>query len=56
MSTWHTPKLTDMEIIDNELQIFIKQDYFGSNYFAINLDDIRKLLKEYDEEIRPIVA
>jgi hypothetical protein len=49
MSTWHTPKLTDMEIVDNELQIFIKQDYFGSNYFAVNIDDIRKLLKKYDE-------
>ena len=49
MSTWHTPKLTDMEIVDGELQIFIKQDYFGSNYFAVNIDDIRKLLKKYDE-------
>jgi hypothetical protein len=49
MSTWHTPKLTDMEIVDGELHIFIKQDYFGSNYFAVNIDDIRKLLKKYDE-------
>lgn len=49
MSTWHTPKLTEMEIVDGELQIFVKQDYFGSNYFAVNIDDIRKLLKKHDE-------
>jgi len=49
MSIWHTPKLTEMEIVDGELQIFIRQDYFGSNYFAVNLDDLRKLLKAHDE-------
>ena len=49
MSQWYIPKLTELEIVDDELQIFIKQDYFGSNYFAVKLEDIRKLLKEYDE-------
>jgi hypothetical protein len=48
MSQWFVPKLTELEIVDDELQIFIKQDYFGSNYFAVKLEDIRKLLVEHD--------
>jgi hypothetical protein len=50
MSIWHEPSPEDIEIGEDELLIRVFADDFGNHWVAVELDIIRKLLKEYDEK------
>lgn len=44
MSNWKDIKKEDIEVDDDELNIYIGSDDFGNNYIVLKISDIKELL------------
>ena len=52
MSFWYEPKLEDMEIDRDEINIYLGQDDSGSIYAAVKISDLNEILKNVRSQKR----
>lgn len=44
MSDWYEASKEDIEVDENEINIYLGQDYFGNKYVTVKIEDIKEIL------------